>query len=69
MVEKWRGPLEDSIISLPLQELIFMMWPSCQGEIIIYNGGIADVVLLDQWDDVIYANVCISFLINASNKK
>ena len=32
----------------------------------IYIRRIADVVLLDQWDDVIYANVCESFQINTS---
>ena len=39
------------------------------GEIIIYSGRTADVVLPNQWDDVIYANVCVTFLINTRNKK
>ena len=38
-------------------------------EIIVYMGRIANVILLDQWDDVIYTNVCISLLINTRNKK
>ena len=39
------------------------------GEIIIYTKRIADVVLPNQWNDVIYANVCVSFLISTRNKK
>ena len=45
------------------------MWSSSQGEIIIYNERIADVVLPYQWDYVIYANACVNFLISTSNKK
>ena len=29
----------------------------------------ADVVFFDQWDDAIYVNVCVSFLISTGNKK
>ena len=38
-------------------------------EIIIYTWRTTNVVFLDQWDDIIYANVCVSFLISTENKK
>jgi len=36
-------------------------------EIIIYSGRAVDMVFSNQWDDVIYANLCMSFLINIRN--
>ena len=39
------------------------LWPS-SGEIIIYTRRTVNMILPNQWDDVIYAKVCVSFLIS-----
>ena len=50
--------------------LSFVVLLCCHiGEIIIYTRKTVDVVLPNQWDDVIYVNVRVSFLISTRNTK